>query len=93
MGYPLIQLFKEYHVDPKHDNKILWIDYWGILETPCYPCVYYFGPIFQGDDGWTNRTNPTCYFHRTIDECLDAAVKFGFNDFNKETLSPMNSTY
>lgn len=92
MKNKLIQLFIERHVNPKFNNEFLWNEYWAILETPCYPCTFYFGPVCDVGNEWVGRTNATCNFHRTIDECLEAAIQAGFNDFTKITEHPMNST-
>lgn len=46
---------------------------YGIIETPCWPCRYYAGPIRQDRDGnWYGTDNSTHLFHRTMKEATAA---------------------
>ena len=48
----------------------------GVLLTPFYPAQYYGGPIFRDNEGWQYRYNRTIFFHRTIEEAEDTALKY-----------------
>jgi hypothetical protein len=54
---------------------------YGILETPCYPASFYFGPVhFQRNwseriGEWMTADNATHNFHRTLELARITAKK------------------
>lgn len=45
-----------------------------ILETACFPNKYYAGPAYNNGE-WVVYSNATCYYHETLGEAEDAALK------------------
>ena len=63
---------------------------WGILETPCYPASWYFGPVnwykdrYERTGEWMTGDNATSNFHRSLEEAIAVAKKhFPDLDFSK----------
>lgn len=44
----------------------------GVLDTPCFPCRYFGGPVYGGRP----LMNDTGLFHRTIEEAIKGAAVF-----------------
>ena len=75
----LVQLFHQY--ETLKNGVSVCVGTFAILETPCYPCTYYFGPAnFVKDPKervgeWYTGDNATSNFHRTLQEARKAALK------------------
>ena len=52
---------------------------YAILETPCYPASYYFGPVHFTRDGrtgeWDTANNATSNWHKTLQGAKQVAIK------------------
>ena len=74
----LIQLF---HQHETLGGRSICVGTFAILETPCYPCTYYFGPanfvkgLGERTGEWYTGDNATSNFHRTLTEAHEAARK------------------
>lgn len=49
----------------------------AIVETACFPCSFYFGPVHR-DDPTICADNETGNWHRTLAECEIKAKAMGF---------------
>ncbi len=49
----------------------------AILETPCFPASFYFGPVNRSMDSWVPADNSTSRFHRTLSDAISAADRRG----------------
>ncbi len=71
MGRSKVKLIKIVHEEVREFDKSTY----GVLDTPCYPCQYYGGPIRKYDGEWYNSTNATSFFFRTIGEAENSILK------------------
>ena len=75
----LLQLFPRNEVIGGVNVKL---QAFAILETPCYPASWYFGPVEfakppQDRTGeWQTMNNATSNFHRSLEQAEDEAIKF-----------------